>query len=68
MDSTAIEVPNNDSINPKKAITIEAWMNMEKPVGECVAKDWEEKRLHFSRNYPKWNRIEIRTLTRNEKP
>ena len=28
--STAIEVPNSDSINPKKAITIEAWMNMKK--------------------------------------
>ncbi len=42
--STAIEVPNSDSINPKKAITIEAWMNMEKPVGECLAKDWGGKR------------------------
>lgn len=42
--STAIEVSNNDSINPKKAITIEAWMNMEKTVGECVAKDWGGKR------------------------
>ena len=42
--STAIEVPNSDSINPKKAITIEAWMNMEKPVGECVAKDWGGQR------------------------
>ena len=38
--ATAIEVPNSDSLNPKEAITIEAWMNMEKPVGECVAKDW----------------------------
>ena len=35
---TAIEVPNSDSLNPKTAITIEAWMNMSKPVGECLAK------------------------------
>lgn len=42
--STAIEVPNSDSINPIKAITIEAWMNMEKTVGECLAKDWGGKR------------------------
>lgn len=42
--STAIEVPNSDSLNPKTAITIEAWMNMSKPVGECLAKDWGGKR------------------------
>lgn len=41
---TAIEVPNSDSLNPKNAITIEAWMNMSKPVGECLAKDWGGKR------------------------
>ena len=41
---TAIEVPNSDSLNPKKAITIEAWMNMSKPVGECLAKDWGGQR------------------------
>lgn len=42
--STAIEVPNSDSINPKTAITIEAWMNMSRPEGECLAKDWAGKR------------------------
>ena len=42
--ATAIEVPNSDSLNPKTAITIEAWMNMSKPVGECLAKDWAGKR------------------------
>ena len=42
-DKTAIEVPNSDSLNPKDAITIEAWMNMSKPVGECLAKDWVAK-------------------------
>ena len=41
---TAIEVPNSDSLNPKNAITIEAWMNMSKPVGECLAKDWANQR------------------------
>ncbi|MDE0313771.1 MAG: hypothetical protein OXM61_02625 [Candidatus Poribacteria bacterium] len=41
--ATAIEVPNSDSLNPKTAITIEAWMNMSKPVGECLAKDWQAK-------------------------
>ena len=41
---TAIEVPNSDSLNPKNAITIEAWMNMSKPAGECLAKDWGGKR------------------------
>ncbi len=41
---TAIEVPNSDSLNPKNAITIEAWMNMSKPVGECLAKDWANSR------------------------
>ena len=42
--TTAIEVPNSDSLNPKNAITIEAWMNMSKPVGECLAKDWNNQR------------------------
>ena len=42
--STAIKVRNSDSVNPKKAITIEAWMNIQKPVGECIAKDWGGKR------------------------
>ncbi len=41
---SAIQVPNSDSLNPKTAITIEAWMNMSKPVGECLAKDWEPLR------------------------
>ena len=41
---TAIEVPNSDSLNPKNAITIEAWMNMSRPVGECLAKDWGNQR------------------------
>ena len=41
---TAIEVPNSDSLNPKTAITIEAWMNMNKPNGECLAKDWGGQR------------------------
>lgn len=41
---TAIEVPNSDSLNPKTAITIEAWMNMNKPNGECLAKDWANSR------------------------
>ena len=42
--ATAIEVPNSDSLNPISAITIEAWMNMSKPVGECLAKDWGGQR------------------------
>ncbi|MYC78439.1 hypothetical protein F4X10_21975 [Candidatus Poribacteria bacterium] len=29
--ATAIEVPNSDSLNPKTAITIEAWMNVKAP-------------------------------------
>ena len=42
--NSAIEVPNSDSLNPQKAITIEAWMKMEKGSGECFAKDWGGKR------------------------
>ena len=42
--ATAIEVPNSDSVNPKTAITIEAWLNMSKPDGECLAKDWGGQR------------------------
>lgn len=42
--ATAIEIPNSNSVNPKTAITIEAWMNMEKPDGECLAKDWGGQR------------------------
>ena len=42
--ATAIVVPNSDSLNPKTAITIEAWMNMSKPTGECLAKDWGGQR------------------------
>jgi len=42
--NSAIEVPNSDSLNPKKAITIEAWMKMEKDNGECLAKDWGGQR------------------------
>jgi hypothetical protein len=42
--SSAIEVPDSDSLNPKKAITIEAWMKMETGGGECLAKDWGGKR------------------------
>jgi len=41
---SAIEVPNSDSLNPKTAITIEAWMKMEKGEGECLAKDWGNQR------------------------
>jgi len=41
---TAIEVPDSDSLNPKKAITIEVWMKMEKDNGECLAKDWGGQR------------------------
>ena len=41
---TVIEIPNSDSLNPKSAITIEAWMNMSRPVGECLAKDWGNQR------------------------
>ena len=66
---TAIEVPNSDSLNPKDAITIEAWMNMSKPVGECLAKDWgRQKGLHFPRDRPKWKRIAICPLARHENP
>lgn len=41
---TAIEVPNSDSLNPKNEITIEVWLNMNTPDGECLAKDWGGKR------------------------
>ena len=41
---SAIQVPNSDSLNPKTAITIEAWLNMSKPDGECLAKDWGGQR------------------------
>ena len=41
---TAVEVPNSDSLNPKNEITIEAWLNMNTPDGECLAKDWGGKR------------------------
>ena len=67
--ATAIEVPNSDSLNPISAITIEAWMNMSKPVGECLAKDWGgQTGLHLSRDCPKWNRITICPLARHENP
>jgi hypothetical protein len=42
--SSAIEVPDSGSLNPKKAITIEVWMKMEKNSGECLAKDWGGQR------------------------
>jgi len=42
--SSAIEVPNSDSLNPTTAITIETWMKMEKGEGECLAKDWGDQR------------------------
>jgi len=41
---SAIEVPDSDSLNPTTAITIEAWMKMEKDNGECLAKDWGGQR------------------------
>ena len=41
---TYIEVPDSESLNPKKALTIEAWMKMESNSGECLAKDWGGQR------------------------
>ncbi|MEC9257044.1 MAG: LamG domain-containing protein [Candidatus Poribacteria bacterium] len=41
---TYIEVPDSESLNPKKALTIEAWMKMESNGGECLAKDWGGQR------------------------
>lgn len=42
--NSAIEVPNSDSLNPKKAIMIECWLKPEKLSGEAVAKDWGGQR------------------------
>jgi len=41
---TYIEVPDSESLNPKKALTIELWMKMESNGGECLAKDWGGQR------------------------
>ncbi|HIB92175.1 TPA: LamG domain-containing protein [Candidatus Poribacteria bacterium] len=41
---TYIEVPGSESLNPKNALTIEAWLKPEKMTGEAVAKDWGGQR------------------------
>ena len=41
---TYLEIADSKSLNPKKAITIEAWMKMESKGGECLAKDWGGQR------------------------